>query len=97
MRKCLVEPSLRINTRSCSIPISQPKPSFLGEEAVESTPSTSRTFHNLGMVEIDITLREIIREAIKLLGDTQQYLLHVRLDGEFRQSPGVLDLCMTAG
>jgi hypothetical protein len=36
------------------------------------------------MVEIDFTSREIIREAIKLLGDAQQYLLHVRLNGEFR-------------
>jgi hypothetical protein len=54
-------------------------------------------FRNLGMVEIDFTSREIIREAIKLLGDAQQYLLHVRLDGEFRQSPGVVDLCMVAG
>jgi hypothetical protein len=54
-------------------------------------------FRNLGMVEIDFTSREIIRGAIKLLGDAQQYLLHVRLDGEFRQSPGVVDLCMVAG
>ncbi len=46
-------------------------------------------FHNLGMVWIDITRREIICEAIELLSNAPQYLLHVRLDCHFRQVPGV--------
>lgn len=54
-------------------------------------------FRNLGIVEIDFTSREIIREAIKFLRYAPQYLLHVRLGGYVRQSPGVVGLCMIIG
>jgi hypothetical protein len=51
-------------------------------------------FQNLGMVEIDITGREIVREAIKFLRYAPQYVLHVRLDGHIRQSPSVVSFRM---
>jgi hypothetical protein len=54
-------------------------------------------FQMLGLVEIDVIRREIVREAIKFLRDASQYLLHVRLDGHFRQSPGVVGLCAIMG
>ena len=54
-------------------------------------------FQILGLVEIDVIRREIVREAIKLLRHTPQCLFHVRLDGHLRQSPGVLGLCVVVG
>ena len=61
-------------------------------------------FPNLGIVEIDFTSREIIREAIKFFREaikffrnTPQDFLHVRLGGYVRQSPGVVGLCMIIG
>jgi hypothetical protein len=47
-------------------------------------------FPNLGTVEIDLTTSEIVREAIKFISNATQYFRHVRLDGHFRQSPGVV-------
>ena len=49
------------------------------------------------MVEIDLVSRELVRDAIKFVRDASQYLLHVRLDGHFRQSPGVVGLCVVVG
>ncbi len=54
-------------------------------------------FQNLGMVEIDITGRDIVREAIKFFRNAPQDFLHVRLGGYVRQSPGVVGLCMIIG
>jgi hypothetical protein len=54
-------------------------------------------FRNLGIVEIDFTSREIIREAIKFFRNAPQYVLHVRLDGHLSQSPGVVGLCAIIG
>ena len=54
-------------------------------------------FQMLGLVEIDVISREIVREAIKLLRYAPQYLFHVRLDGHFRQSPRVDGLCAIIG
>jgi hypothetical protein len=54
-------------------------------------------FRNLGIVEIDFTSREIIREAIKFFRNAPQDFLHVRLGGYVRQSPGVVGLCMIIG
>jgi hypothetical protein len=66
--------------------------SFIGDEAVELTLDASQMFQMLGLVEIDVIRREIVREAIKFLRYAPQYLFHVRLDGHFRQSPGVIGL-----
>ena len=49
------------------------------------------------MMEIDFTAREIIREALKFVRYAPQYLLHVRLNGYFSQSPGVVGLCAIIG
>ena len=54
-------------------------------------------FRNLGMVETDFISREFVREAIKFLRHAPQYLFHVRLDGHFRQSPGVAGFCKIVG
>ena len=54
-------------------------------------------FRNLGMVEIDFTSREIIREAIKFFRNAPQDFLHVPLGGYVCQSPGVVGLCMIIG
>ena len=71
--------------------------SFIGDEADELTLNASQMFRMLGLVEIDVTYREIAREPIKLLRDAPQYLFHVRLDGHFRQSPRVVGLCAIIG
>ena len=49
-------------------------------------------FQNLGMVEIDFTSREIVREAIKFLRDTPQFPFQVLLGRFVRQSPGMIGL-----
>ena len=74
--------------------ISHPKPSFIGHEASQLTRNASRMFQNLRMVEIGFTGRKIVREAIKFFRNAAQFLLQVRLDGHFRQSPGVVGLCV---
>jgi hypothetical protein len=79
------------------MPISRSIASFIGDEAVELTPNASRMFQTLGMVEIDVIGRGVVREAIKFLRYTPQYFLHVRLGGYVRQSPGVVGLCMIIG
>src|SRR5205809_6919525 len=61
------------------------------------TPDASRMFRKLGVVEIDLTSREIVRQAIEFLRNAPQCLLHVRLDGNVRQSPGVAGLCAIIG
>jgi len=71
--------------------------SFIGDEADELTLNASQMFRMLGLVEIDVICREIVREPIKLLRDAPQYLFHVRLDGHLRQPPGVLGLCVVVG
>ena len=82
---------------SCSMPISRLIASFIGDEAIEVTPSASRMFQNLGMVEIDLISREFVRKAIKFVRNAPQHLLYVRLDGRFRQSPRVPGLCSIIG
>ena len=54
-------------------------------------------FQNLGMVEIDFISGEFVRKAIKFVRNAPQHLLYVRLDGRFRQSPGVPGLCSIIG
>ena len=97
MRKYFGEPSLRLNRTSCSISISRPIASFIGDKALELTPNSSRIFQMLGLVETNVVRRDIVREAIKFLGYAPQYLFHVRLDGHFRQSPSVVGLCPKIG
>jgi hypothetical protein len=79
------------------MPISRAIASFIGDKAIELTPNASQMFQMLGLVEIDVISREIVREAIKLLRYAPQYLFHVRLDGHFRQSPRVVGLCVIMG
>ena len=54
--------------------------------------AASRMFQNLGMVEIDFTSREIVREAIKFLRDAPQFPFQVLLGRFVRQSPGMIGL-----
>ena len=54
-------------------------------------------FQCLGLMEIDFTSSEIVREAIKFVRYAPQYLFHIRLDGHFSQSPGVVGLCTIIG
>ena len=53
-------------------------------------------FPALGMVEIHIG-SDIVREAVQFISDAAQHLLQVRLDGRFRQPPGVVGLCAIIG
>jgi hypothetical protein len=72
--------------------------SFIGDEAFQKlTGDASRMFPNLGRVEIDFTISDIICEALKFISHAPQYLFHVRLDGHFCQSPGVVGLCAIVG
>jgi hypothetical protein len=79
------------------MPVSRLIASFSGDEAIELTLSASRMFQDLGMVEIDFISREFVRKAIKFVRNAPQHLLYVRLDGRFRQSPGVPGLCSIIG
>jgi phage terminase Nu1 subunit (DNA packaging protein) len=54
--------------------------------------AASRMFQNLGMVEIDFTSREIVREAIKFLRNAAQFPFRVLLGRFVRQSPGMIGL-----
>jgi hypothetical protein len=54
--------------------------------------AASRMFQNLGMVEIDFTSREIVREAIKFLRNAAQFPFQVLLGRFVRQSPGMIGL-----
>jgi hypothetical protein len=46
-------------------------------------------FRHLGITEMDFRSHDVFREAIKFFSNAPQHLLHVGLDGHFRQSPGV--------
>jgi len=93
MRKYFVEPSSHVNRTSCSMPISRPIASFIGDEAVELTPNASRRFQTLGMVEIDFIGNDVVSEAVKFPRNAPQHLFYVWLDRPVRQSPGVPGLC----
>jgi hypothetical protein len=41
--------------------------------------------------------RQIIRKAIKFLGNAAQFLRHVRLNSYFRQSPSMVGFCVVMG
>jgi hypothetical protein len=79
------------------MPVSRLIARFIGDEAIELTPSALRMFQDLGMVEIGFISREFVRKAIKFVRNAPQHLLYVRLDGRFRQSPSVPGLCSIIG
>ena len=41
--------------------------------------------------------RQIVRKAIKFVGNAAQFLRHVRLASYFRQSPSMVGFCAVVG